>query len=641
MSLAKSLAIALVLSANTGKASASVDKFATEAEKRLAKINKKADDRMSSGMSLMKSGAAMITPIVLAAKSAADLEDKIADVAKITGDDFGGKGFKDLSKQAMEVGKYLGRDAVEAADMMAELAAGGVARDRLAAVAKSAGEVGVAFGITAGEAGKSFMIIQNALNLTEQDTMSVMDAMNAATNKFGGKASELLNFMAQGGASVAKTLNISAVSMQGIANSFQVVGVSSSEAATTMERFQKAVLTNAKAAGIFNKAGGGSAGVMAILEKAKASGNAAKWLLGAGFGEYSTKLAQLANNMDSKKGVKAQTKYLNVEENVKGSAHAEFENRQKTTNEQLKKLKSSAGNAGITIGSVLLPHVNKLIDRLMPLIEAAGKWVEKNSKTVETILQLVAVLGVVKIALGAVRFAVGALTKLFLASPLTLAIYAIAIGAFLIIKYWDQIKAFFSKLFDKVRSIIKQKWEAIKNVFLNYTPVGLVIKHWDSITAWFGTLWENVKAGFQVAWEAIKALLLNYTPIGLIIKHWEPISQFFVNLWEDVKAGFMRFINWFVDKWNWVKKNIINPIASVFGGGDDEVTTPEYTPSPGLPAPVPLRSGSGGGMSYSPVFHVAGNLDNTAANKIISQGRKDFSQKMDDYKNQQDRYKIF
>jgi hypothetical protein len=83
------------------------------------------------------------------------------------------------------------------------------------------------------------------------------------------------------------------------------------------------------------------------------------------------------------------------------------------------------------------------------------------------------------------------------------AIIAIIAAVVLMVKYWDNIVAFFKNIWEGVKNVFVGVWEWIKNLFLNYTPHGLIIKHWAAISAWFGRLWENVKAVFVNAWNGI------------------------------------------------------------------------------------------------------------------------------------------
>lgn len=683
MSLAKTLAIALAISASTSSASKAIKTFSDDAKKNLQAV-KEAATWNNWGDKNMRRGLAMVAPIALAVKEAATLEDKIADVAKVANVDFGSKAFIGLQDSAIRVSNTLGVASTDVAELMAELAAGGVPIKRLESIAIMAGKVGLAFDVTAGEAGKAFMTIQNAMALTEAETKTVMDAMNAATNKYGGKAAELLNFMAQGGASVAKTLKISGTEMQAFGNAMQVVGVSSSEAATTMERFQQAVLMKKPLAKIFQEVGGGAKGLIAILEKANKSGNATQWLIKQGVGQYSTKIAQMAMNMGTEKGLKAQLSYLSDKQNVEGSSDREAENRMRTTSSQLGILKTQAVNAGIMIGSKLLPVLVDLGNQAKPIVKSISDWIGKNPELTATLIKAFAALAIGRIALGGIQKTIGTTIKTFqglktafgilkfgagafkrfylavklasqlnsfarggsiiskvlsslktgflsvgkaimiagrflLANPIILIITAIAVAVFLIIKNWDKIKPWIVKLWNWVTTKTKAAWNAIKTFFIE--------------------LWSKVKAIFQKTWEWIKQLFLDYHPIGLVISHWDKISGFFKNLWDGVKETFKKAIDWIVAKFQWLNDNVLKPMGNFLGIGSGGDVNVNHGRQP-TPQPVPLRAGNNNSITYNPVIHINGNADQRTAQMLSAQMRRDFARQMQDYKHQQDRSNV-
>lgn len=243
-----------------------------------------------------------------------------------------------------------------------------------------------------------------------------------------------------------------------------------------------------------------------------------------------------------------------------------IEEQSKTVYGQLSTLQDNFKVAAATLGKTLIPAVNELFKRVTPLLDKLQSWIEKNPELTQKIMLGVAAFAALNLGISGASFAFGGVMKivsvgtkvfqgltstlgfvskavlfigrLFLANPMLLAIAAIATAAFLIYKYWDQIKAFFIRLWNNVTKLFRQAWETIKALFLNYTPYGLIIQHWDKITAWFGSLWNKVKAVFKIGWEAIKYLFFNYTPHGLIIKHWDRIRVWFTTLWTNVKAIF-------------------------------------------------------------------------------------------------------
>ncbi len=618
MPSASQMAITLLLKADISGFEGKMRKLESAMQGSLKRMNtrghammKKGLESKTAGLENMAKGAAGLAPFALLLKGAMDLEDKVADVAKVTGAAFGSKEFDKLKSTAREVSDHLGRSSSDAAELMANLAAGGVAEKDLKKVAMQAGEIGVAFDVTAGEAGQAYMVIKNAMNLTSKQTTATLDAMNAATNKFGGKASELLNFMAQGGAGVAQTLKVSGVDMQAFGNAFQVIGKSSGEAATTMQRFQKAVLSNSELRNIFNKAGGGSAGLVAILEKAQKSGDAYTFLKDRGVGEYSSNLAQIATNVNSDKGVKRQLQFLQKTENVEGSAHQEFINRQKTTKEQFNKTKVAIMNSAIALGDTLIPAMRDLMETVKPIIDGFSKWIKDNPELTKTILKVVAASAALKLGVGALQFAWGGTFGMVgrLITNGTRTVQSFKNGVKWIQKTKKALKQYRgamalaaqSKKFAGVPTTFKKiggafttvgkaaKTGVVKGIkgigkafsavtkLLMANPwilvitaivaaVYLIIKNWDKIKAFFARLWAGVKKIFSATWQWIKKMFLNYTPFGLIIKHWDKITAFFSGLWESVKGLFSAFWEWLTG-WATKLKDIgVNLVKAIWEG---------------------------------------------------------------------------
>ena len=99
--------------------------------------------------------------------------------------------------------------------------------------------------------------------------------------------------------------------------------------------------------------------------------------------------------------------------------------------------------------------------------------------------------GILRICAGGVlRF--GLALKGLIANPVGLTIMAIAVAAFLIIKYWGPISAFFVNLWGGITTGAKKLWEFIKFAFFNFSPLGMIIKNWDPIAKYFRGLWDKI-----------------------------------------------------------------------------------------------------------------------------------------------------
>ncbi len=67
--------------------------------------------------------------------------------------------------------------------------------------------------------------------------------------------------------------------------------------------------------------------------------------------------------------------------------------------------------------------------------------------------------------------------------------------------------------------------------------VALVVKYWEPLGAFFSGLWDSLKTTFSIGWEFIKSILA-YSPLGLVMQAWDPLTEFFGGLWERVTGVF-------------------------------------------------------------------------------------------------------
>jgi methyl-accepting chemotaxis protein len=114
------------------------------------------------------------------------------------------------------------------------------------------------------------------------------------------------------------------------------------------------------------------------------------------------------------------------------------------------------------------------------------------------------VLGV-KLALALKALGVAMLTTPF--GLILTGISALVAGGYLLIKHWDTVKAFFVAVWRVVQDAFAAFLGWVKDIFLNFTPLGLVIKHWEPIKEFFGGLWDGVVAIFNRAWEFIRPIV--------------------------------------------------------------------------------------------------------------------------------------
>lgn len=336
------------------------------------------------------------------------------------------------------------------------------------------------------------------------------------------------------------------------------------------------------------------------------------------FGKSGADLIPMLN--DGKAGLKAfyaEAERLGLvlsdETTAKGDA---FSDQLENIGEQVKGVK-------LQLGAALIPALSAAAEKISKVIDKITRWVQENPELVATIGNIamttgkwIAILGTAAIAIGSVTFIVGQFGKVFrivsdsikigtkivseykngmllfrmqyalfsvwskIAAAgqwlfntslygcpvvwIVAGIMVIIAAVVLLVKYWDEVAAWFKKLWDAIVGIFKAAWEAIKKVWDAVTGwfsnlwggikagagkawEGIkntiskardgVQKAWGSVKGWFSNLWNGVKNVTSKAWQGVKSVFLNYTPHGLIYKNWNKITGWFSNLWGNVKSG--------------------------------------------------------------------------------------------------------
>lgn len=144
--------------------------------------------------------------------------------------------------------------------------------------------------------------------------------------------------------------------------------------------------------------------------------------------------------------------------------------------------------------------------------------------------------------------------RALLMNPIGLLITGIAVAAYLIYRYWEPIKGFFTRL-----------WTGIENI-------GTQI--WSSITGFFTDRWQDIQTAFDGGLLGIGELILNWSPLGLFTQVFsEVMSWFGVDLPKNFTDFGKNIIDGLTDgiknKWNSVKdtfKELTDGIKGFFTG---------------------------------------------------------------------------
>lgn len=556
----------------------------TRAQEKLNHVEKlrqkNADIRSGSAKVLggaMAASATMIVPV----KLAIDFESSMADVKKV----FSGTDaqFKTITNEVLKMSTVLPMAATDIAKIVASGAQSGIAANELTKFAESAVKMGVAFDVSAEEAGQSMAEMRTAFKMSQDEVITLADKINFLGNSTPAAAKGIMEIVQRIGP-LGEVGGFASGSIAALGATMRGMGVQEEIAATGIKNMMLALIAGESATKSQHNAmidlGLDSEEVAKSMQK-DAEGTTLKILelikalpkekqgamLATLFGKESlSAIAPLLTNMgaleENLKKVGDATKYA-------GSMNDEYKARAETTANNIILFKNKIAELGISIGSVLLPPLNIFLGKMGAVIDKVSAWSKANPELSSTLTKVavgaVAVVGGIAavalavttvigpIALAISSFSVlgssagtsiGLLTKMItpikmigtafsvvgkamLANPMVLAIVAIvavvAGAAYLIYKNWEPIKGFFSNLWSGVKDAFSSAWNGIKGV------VGTGIEFIKGVIKSIDTVFAD---------NPILNLLIPIIGIPrIIIANWSSIKGFFVSLWGGIKSS--------------------------------------------------------------------------------------------------------
>ncbi|PXA36057.1 phage tail tape measure protein [Acinetobacter baumannii] len=496
----------------------------TEAQKKYEKMQErmgKANEMAKKGLMIAGAGAAaMAVPV----KIAIDYESAMADVAKVVDGlkDEAGKitpAYTAMSNQIVEMTTRLPMAAKDIAAIVAAGAQSGIAKNELLGFAESAVKMGVAFDITADQAGQSMAEMRAAFKLTQPQVVALADRINYLGNTSPNKADKIMEVVQRIGA-LGEVGGFASSSIAAMAAS--LTSVEPDVAATGIKNMILALTKGESAtkgqSAAFKKLGLDSVQVSKDMQK-NAEATVAKVIEGIQKLEKHEQVAitnelfgseALPIVMQYSQGLETLKKNLNAVSDAKvyaGSMEAEYAARAATTANNIQLAKNHMAALGITIGNVLLPGVNSLIGSFNDVMGSVQKWSQANpglsSGLVKIAIGAIAIVGglsalsigliavfgpmmMVGRAFGAVALAAKGMSMALLTNPITWIVLAIAGAALLIYKNWAPISAFFVGIWNTIKTAFNGGIKGISALIINWSPIGLFYSAFAKVLSWFG-----------------------------------------------------------------------------------------------------------------------------------------------------------
>jgi hypothetical protein len=260
-------------------------------------------------------------------------------------------------------------------------------------------------------------------------------------------------------------------------------------------------------------------------------------------------------------------------------------------NWQMNRLTSGLTGIRNTIGAAVLPHLNKLADKLVtmfvqyrPQIEAFGaKFAEELPGRIE---QLIGFLGDLADAFQPVGNAIGWLVDTFGGANVVFGTFATLVGGFLLTSLYSLTTAIYGLGAAILTTPVGWFMLAIAGIAgLAY----IIYDSWDGIVAFFEKKWAGVKEAFQDGiLNGMVKVWLEYNPVTLIMEAFNGLIKYFTDwdiaaiLREKISAAASAVASSLPD---WMKGLLgisgaepvaVQPGSYAAGGGAPMLSQPTY-----------------------------------------------------------------
>lgn len=395
-----------------------VDKYSSVLATMQSRTEKFADSAMNVAKKSLLIGGIIAAPLILAANSAIQFEDRMADVAKTTG--LSGKALGDFGDKLLELAPST-RTSIEELQKIAAIGGQmGVAQAELLGFTESVDKFNVALGSDfAGgveEASKSIAVLRNLFKETRD--LKVADAITktgSAINAISAKGvsvPELTDFVARIG-QLPDAIKPTIQATTALGAVMNKAGITSEIAARGVGDI---LLTASQNLPAFAKQMGATTSAVSKLINEKPEvflaqfSKSLKGIQGAKLGQVLKGLK--LGDTGSIKVVGALGSALEQLTEFQSLSNAEFQKgtsildeynvKNNTTAAMLAKAKNSFESFNIILGRELLPTINELLLQVAPMIKSFAAWAKANPGTLATIVKIIAGVAALALAIGAV-----------------------------------------------------------------------------------------------------------------------------------------------------------------------------------------------------------------------------------------------
>lgn len=449
-------------------------------------------------------------------QSAMQMQDAMADIAKVVNFD-DPKGLQNMQRALEQMSMTIPMSAAGLAQIAAAAGQAGIKANELVSFTEQAAKMGVAFDISAEQAGEMMAKWRSGMNLTQDQVLDLANATNALSNSNAAQAKQIGEVLKRYGA-LGKVAGLSEKQTAALAATAIGAGAEAEVAATGINSFMRALtkgggMTKLQANAFMNVGydpkqlqrdvqANAPQAILSVLEsiKVKVPKELQSQYLTAMFGEEGARaLGPMLSNIEL---LRQNFALVADPANYAGSMISEFESRIKTTSSSLEIAKNAISYVSSAMGSPLLGPVREAAIGFAKCGKAAGDWMNENQELVGTISKVVITGAAMVMGFHAIRAAI-----LFAYTPLlTLQrMFVFTKGAILssnvAMKAWTLTCAASSKAVPVLTAGVKGLGVAMK--FAATNPIGIAISAIAALTTagiYLYNNWDTVKDKMSGIW---------------------------------------------------------------------------------------------------------------------------------------------
>lgn len=523
-------------------------------------------------------GAAFVT----SANEAIKFESAMADVRKVVSglDDAGA--LREMENAIIDLSRELPITAEGLTQIVAAAGQAGIAKDELIDFARSAAQMGIAFDITADQAGEAMAKLRTAMGLSQGEVVNLADAMNFLSNSMASSAPEITDFMLRVGA-MGQQVAMSEEQTAALGSAMIAAGAPAEVAATSFRNLIKALTkgesaTNRQEAA-FNRLGLTATEVAERMQVdavgtmrevfqrlAQMPAELRIPIMSEIFGDEARALTPLLTNLDlfeqAMAAVADQSQYT-------GSMLAEFEARSGTTANQMQLFRNNVQALQIAIGQALLPALNMMAAALLPIVKSISKAATQSPVLTGAVVGLAAAFAALVAALPFIASLLSIISSLGAMGVTLSAVGATIAGwAGVVVPTLAAVGGAFKALLAIVAGVLTGPvgWIALlaaaaAALYVFREPIGKFFS-WvgKQFQAWIAGLWqwgEPIRQFWIGLWESVKGAAVTFfqwvgtAVMTLFVQPWRTVGALVLQavggIWEQVKGPIMGFFNWWGD----------------------------------------------------------------------------------------------